>query len=169
MSSGFPPNNPFGEAPNNPYASPQFTGTAFPPGMMPPHIAEAKVKLPAIFLMCVAPLGILFVIFDFAARIANNGQVPNFGADPNAAGFKEGAIIGNYIGMVFDFAVLAMQVAVIIGAYNMLKLQNRMSAMTASIISVIPCFSACCVLGIPFGIWALVVLNDPGVKANFKS
>jgi len=24
-------------------------------------------------------------------------------------------------------------------------------------------------LGIPFGIWALVVLNDPGVKANFKS
>ena len=169
MSNSFPPNNPFGDPPNNPYASPQFTGTAVPPGMMPPHIAEAKVKLPAIFLMCVAPLGIIFLIFDFVGRIVNNGQVPNFGADPNAPGFKEGAIIGNYIGMFFDFAVLIMQVVVIVGAYNMLNLRNRMLAMSAAIISVIPCVSACCVLGVPFGIWALIVMNDPGVKANFRS
>ena len=27
--------------------------------------------------------------------------------------------------------------------------------------------NACCLLGVPFGIWALVVLNKPEVKAQF--
>ena len=50
----------------------------------------------------------------------------------------------------------------------MLKVKSYNMALVASVISVIPCFSACCIVGIPFGIWALVVLNDASVKAAFR-
>jgi hypothetical protein len=40
--------------------------------------------------------------------------------------------------------------------------------MAASIIAIIPCFGPCCCLGIPVGIWALVVINKPEVKSAFR-
>ena len=41
--------------------------------------------------------------------------------------------------------------------------------MTAAIVAVIPCVAPCCLLSLPFGIWALVVLGDSSVKAAFRS
>ncbi len=48
-------------------------------------------------------------------------------------------------------------------------LQSYGFAMTASIIAMIPCISPCCLLGLPFGIWALVVLSKPEVKSAFTA
>jgi hypothetical protein len=44
-------------------------------------------------------------------------------------------------------------------------------AMTAAVLSVIPlCFnSCCCLIAMPAGIWALVVLNKPEVKSSFTA
>ena len=39
--------------------------------------------------------------------------------------------------------------------------------MTASILAVVPCVSPCCLVGLPIGIWALVVLSKPEVKSQF--
>ena len=50
----------------------------------------------------------------------------------------------------------------------MQKLQNYQFALTASIVAMVPCISPCCVFGLPFGIWALVVLNKPEVKSQFS-
>jgi hypothetical protein len=50
----------------------------------------------------------------------------------------------------------------------MKNLQSYGLAMTASIVAMIPCISPCCILGLPFGIWALVILNRPEVKAAFR-
>ena len=41
--------------------------------------------------------------------------------------------------------------------------------MTATILAMIPCISPCCLLGLPVGIWSLVVLLDENVKASFRS
>ena len=38
---------------------------------------------------------------------------------------------------------------------------------TASILAMIPCISPCCIVGLPIGIWCLVVLMKPEVKAAF--
>ena len=38
----------------------------------------------------------------------------------------------------------------------------------ASILAMIPCLSPCCLIGLPIGIWALVILMKPEVKAAFK-
>jgi hypothetical protein len=37
-----------------------------------------------------------------------------------------------------------------------------------TILVMIPCLSPCCILGIPIGIWGLIVLMDPNVKAAFR-
>ncbi|HET6575208.1 MAG TPA: hypothetical protein VFG68_16495 [Fimbriiglobus sp.] len=56
-------------------------------------------------------------------------------------------------------------VLTIIGGVKMRSLRGRGLAMTGSILSMIPCTSGCCIVGLPVGIWALVALNNPDVKA----
>jgi hypothetical protein len=60
-----------------------------------------------------------------------------------------------------------MSVVVLIGAVRMLALKSYALAFTVSILSLIPCVTPCCLLGLPFGIWALVVLSRPDVKSQF--
>jgi hypothetical protein len=40
-------------------------------------------------------------------------------------------------------------------------------AMTSSILAMIPCH-VCCMVGLPIGIWALIVLLKPEVKSAFS-
>ena len=68
------------------------------------------------------------------------------------------AIIGSVIGIV-----------VILGATKMKNLQAYGLALASSILAMIPCISPCCLLGLPIGIWAVVVLSNPEVKQAFRS
>jgi hypothetical protein len=66
------------------------------------------------------------------------------------------------------FVGLVTSILVLVGAQ---KMKNRRSygwAMAASIIAVCPCIGPCFLLGLPFGIWSLVVLCDESVKAAFQ-
>ncbi len=55
----------------------------------------------------------------------------------------------------------------IVGGFGMQRFSRYGLSMAAAVASVIPLATGCCVTGIPFGIWALVVLNRPDVKAAF--
>jgi hypothetical protein len=57
---------------------------------------------------------------------------------------------------------------ILIGAMKMRKLESYGLAMTGAIVAMIPQLSPCCPLGLPFGIWALVVLSNGSVKAAFR-
>lgn len=63
---------------------------------------------------------------------------------------------------------LLVNLLVLFGSIKMKQLQNYPLAMTAALLAVIPCTSPCCVLSMPFGLWALVALTDPAVKAAFR-
>ena len=174
MSSGFPPspaNNPFGDF-NNPYQSPAGNfGPApnAPYGFQTPRDqALQRVKWPAIFLICLAPLGMILAVVDLGFRIANWGDLSMLGPNPRP-GAEQGFYAGQIGSMVIDVAALVLQIVVIYGSVQMMQLRSLTWARAANIISVIPCLSACCLLGIPFGIWGLVLLNDPGIKQHFES
>jgi hypothetical protein len=62
--------------------------------------------------------------------------------------------------------VLVLGAIVLFGAIKMKQLENYGLAMTASIIAMLPC-SLCCLAGLPIGIWSLVILSKPEVKAAF--
>ena len=55
---------------------------------------------------------------------------------------------------------------IIIGAVNMLNLRSHAWATAAAVLAMLP-FSVAWLIGLPIGIWALVVLGNPEVKAAF--
>ncbi len=73
---------------------------------------------------------------------------------------------------VVDICVLTQLVcgnlAIIVGAVCMLRLRSRAMCWIAAIVSVLPMCSAFFVVGIPFGIWAIVVLCRDDTRARFR-
>lgn len=58
---------------------------------------------------------------------------------------------------------------VVLGGVRMLQLRARGLVMTAAILVMIPCFtSCCCVLGLPLGIWVVMLINKPEVRSQFE-
>jgi hypothetical protein len=55
----------------------------------------------------------------------------------------------------------------IVGGLRMKQRRNYPLALASSILVMLPC-SLTFLVGIPVGVWAIVVLNDPGVKAVFR-
>jgi len=125
--------------------------------------ARAMVNGPAIGLIVTAALG-------FFAQIA--GIVMNLMPKPPQtfpAGSPEAMIqtFSGGIGVVAGVVGIIAAVVVLIGALKMKNLESHGWAVTASVIALLPCVSPCCLVGLPIGIWALVVLNKPEVKAAF--
>ncbi len=116
---------------------------------------------PAISLMVVA--GVSFVVLMVACPI-NLVSIINKPAIPG----KGGERVGNFIGAGVCMPLFMIgNIVTAVGGYMMYSKRNYAMAMTAAILAIIPCFSPCYLLGIPFGIWAVIVLLDPEVKEAF--
>jgi hypothetical protein len=143
----------------NPYEPPRLG----PEGYAPFHSLSreevlARVRLPAVFLIVMTALTILGRVTGLCFQFIALGQAD--AAKDTAAAM--GGIAGNGFVMLFNLATL-------VGAYKMMNLDSYSAARSAAIISVIPLCSPCLILGIPFGIWALVVLSDAQVKSAFRT
>jgi hypothetical protein len=71
-------------------------------------------------------------------------------------------------GYAVTIITLLVGIFLIWGSIQMMNAQKYGIAMATAIISMIPCLGPCCILGLPFGIWALVALSDVNVKALFR-
>jgi GYF domain 2 len=134
---------------------------AMPGGPGSRDAALQALKGPAIALIVTSSIGVALCLF--AAVRAFVGIHPTL--PPN---FPEQwrHIIENTGGFP-DLLGVALNGFVLIGALKMLRGQSRSLAMAACIVAMLPC-SCCCVFGLPFGIWGLVVLNKPEVKSQFS-
>ena len=125
-----------------------------------------RVAGPAIALIVTGALGGLMnfvgiILNVFNVVVGQGFRGGNVHGDPALAMFSGvGGIVGGIVGLIMALLVIA-------GAIKMKNLSSYGLAMTAAIVAVIPCVSPCCLLGLPFGIWALVVLNEENVKAAF--
>lgn len=138
-----------------------------PPAMptMPtpgPQVAE-RVQGPAIGLMVVAVVGALVQVASLILHVAGSSILAH-GQMPNQAWAN---MFSGTIGVVAAVIGLLVSGVIFLGAMKMKSLESYGLAMAASIIAMIPCFSPCCLLGLPIGIWALVVLSKPEVKSAF--
>jgi len=55
---------------------------------------------------------------------------------------------------------------IMLGGFQMVRMQTYWLAVTAAILAMLPC-SAACVVNLPLGIWALVVLLNPEIRGAF--
>jgi hypothetical protein len=70
-------------------------------------------------------------------------------------------------GMVSSFIGIVVAAFIIYAALKMKELSQYGLCMAASILAMIPCISPCCIIGLPIGIWCLIVLSKPEVKTAF--
>jgi hypothetical protein len=127
--------------------------------------AAGRVKGPAITLIIITALGILGQLLSMAANLVGVRSTPD-NLPPEAARLV--TMMSGSLGVVFGVLTLAIGGLIIFGAMKMMSLQNYGLAMAVSIIAMVPCLSPCCCLGLPVGIWAIVVLSNAEVKAAFR-
>jgi hypothetical protein len=153
-----------------------LTASSAPPSLAPQATAargdhDAALQLvrgPVIGLKITAIVGLVLVAAGLVINLLTlSGYDIGLQKIQNPQLQKLFTKVGGGLGIVQDIIGGVMGVIVLIGAAKMQKLQNYQFALTASIVAMVPCISPCCVFGLPFGIWALVVLNKPEVKSQF--
>jgi len=136
------------------------------------HAAAAQqVKGPAIALIITAGLGAAYYAFSGIFTLITGGMIFNQQMPANVPPEWQSFIQSLYhmqgpMTGVINLAIAALNGFVLFGAIKMLRLQNHTIAVIAAVVAMLPC-QCCCVLGLPFGIWALVALNKPEVKSQF--
>ncbi len=148
----------------NPYAAPVSAGTGG--SRMSRAEALSKTNLCAIFLYIVSGLSIAYHVGSGVfSLVQQNGNAGAFAQPPRNEAERIGRMVGGAGAIV---AFLVMDTLVIVGAYHLQNLKRFPLAMTGAIVACIPCCGPCLVLGIPFGIWALVLLNDSRIRPHFQ-
>ena len=165
------PLGPEGRGPQPTQGEPFYQGG--PPGG-PPHgwpamaigseVAAARVSGPATALMVTGIVGLVLQLLGVLGNLLQVGV----GAAANRPDAIEQVASGT-VGLGMGVIAIGLSVLVIVGASRMKNLENYGLSMTAAIVAMIPCIGPCCLIGLPFGIWALVVLNDPQVRGAFRS
>jgi hypothetical protein len=141
--------------------------------------ARAAVKAPALAILVLAGTGflgnLLFACFgyvdNFVTPLSNSSLLIASPPDPRLPpdgprATSDQANIG--LTIVLFLSMAAASLAAFFGGLSMLKLQHRLVALAGSI-AIMPGTCFCCALGFPVGIWSLVVLMRPEVKAAFYS
>lgn len=144
-------NQPLSELPDsNPYAAPASE--------LGSDSSANPLLIPAIILLTLSLLFVLLILASIPGQIARMRAIDT--STPEGAGRMVGSVGGLTLWLL-------MNLGVVLGAISMIRLKSYRSAYTAAVFSVIPFCSPCFLLGIPFGIWAIVVLNRPEVKQRF--
>jgi hypothetical protein len=146
----------------NPYSSPQF-GEPAPPSLA--ARAKGKVMPPAIALIVVGSLGLLMSLINLVAATVMEAQV-----DPNAPQFLQDMQQWQTgpLAAVVQGAFAVVNIVILAGAAQMIRMRNWGLAMTSTILAMVNIGTCCCVIGLPIGIWSLVVLLNDEVKSAFS-
>jgi len=137
--------------------------TQFESPQMGPSPAD-RVKGPAIALLVTAIIGIVLALLGLLLNALGVTVGAAEGGDQGLANMASGGV-----GVAQSIVGIIVGVVILMGALKMKDLQSYGFAMTAAILAMIPCVSPCCLLGLPFGIWAIVILSNAEVKAAFQS
>ena len=127
-----------------------------------------KLRAPAIGLIVAGSLnGItgLFAILSGLFRLTGIAGKETLPADQAE---KMGFMIGTVGSYIVSLLSLLLAPVIIYGAVQMMQGKKPGLAKIAAILAIIPVTSCCFLIGIPMGIWSLVVLAKPEVKAIFS-
>ncbi len=144
--------------------------------------AKAKIKTPAIVLLVVGVLGFLVTLASIPSLFTMDQQFAQvqdqWDKDPNLKPeqkkemkqmlntYKDVAQVVLPISITFSLITGAVT---IFGSVRIMQLKGKWMGVAGSILSMFPIASGCCCLGLPVGIWVLIALGKPEVKAGFAA
>lgn len=137
-----------------------------------------RVNLPGLFLLLVGIFNILGAIYpiangllvllaseDFLRQTMQNNPLIPKGQPVDLNTLRMGGVFWLVVGIV----MIILSIVTILGGVYMRSLKAYGLCVAAAVIACIPCISAmaCCGVGEGIGIWALIVLLNPEVRAAF--
>ena len=147
-------------------------GSGFRPST--PGISESvideKIKVPAIGIITTGALGALLSLTGVITTLSGsnkNTEIPP-GFPPEAAGLLKSYLLAmEPFNLPLNLLALILSVLTLMAGIKMLHRRSYGLVMAGVIVGMIPCLSGCCCTGLPFGIWALVVLSNAEVRKSF--
>ncbi len=142
--------------------------------------AQAAVEMPAILLMIYGALSLLSHITGLLTKsigqavnsefFFQTSNLPTEGMPPWLAKYLQAALVQPpRIALGEHLVGMVLAGVIIWGAIEMKRLGSRSLAMIAAILALIPCLAGCCCcIGIPLGVWALVLLNRPAISRYYR-
>jgi hypothetical protein len=126
-----------------------------------------RLQLPAIGLIVVGALNLLSGLVLILGRLVSivKGRDPVITDEDRRLGYMFAIIFFPIVGLIS----IAASPIIIFGGIQMLRARRYSIALWAALLALIPLTSVCCIPGIPIGIWALIVLRNPEVRAAFES
>jgi len=144
--------------------------------------AKERIKTPAVLLLIVGIIAALVSLYNIVSIFTLDQQFANIEAqwdnDPNMKPqqkqdmkqmlntYKNVAKVLVPVGVVCGLITATIT---IIGSVKIMNLKGKGLGTAGSILSMIPIVSGCCCLGIPVGIWVLIAMGKPEVKAGFAA
>lgn len=130
-----------------------------------------RLGAPGIALIVLGSLIILGSIGDLVFSMRGSGQsMPQIG-NPQVDQILRSLEGGMRGPMAIFWALVhtAAGVLILMAGVRLRQARSYSLVMTAAILAMIPCTAGCCCLiGLPIGIWVLMTVKEPTVKAVFK-
>jgi hypothetical protein len=145
----------------NPFAAPAHAVFQPPTSI---NAVRGRVTAPAIALVVVGAVGLAASLFNIGWAFVEQGIDPT--APEMVRRFQQGA--KGPVAAAVQTAFALVNVLIIFGGVQMMRFRSWGLALTAAILAMLNFGSCCCVAGLPVGIWSLVVLLMPEVKAAFE-
>jgi hypothetical protein len=127
-----------------------------------------KLRAPAIGLIIAGSLNGMTGLLALLSGLFRLTGIAGKESLPSDQAEKMGFMIGTIVPYMIAFLSLALAPVIIYGAVQMIQGKKAGLAKIAAILAIVPATSCCFLIGIPMGIWSLVVLAKPEVKAVFR-
>lgn len=163
-----------GYPPQAPYYGPPMPGQ----GLMSREAAQAVVRGPAVGMLVTGIIGLIVNTLGLVmiGRMMLSGPEamldsleqtlpPGPLLDAMKESFTPAGLLQN---LVMHGIFLVVCILICQGAMQMLRLRSYWLVVVASVLAMMNIENCCCVLGLPFGIWSLVVLFQSGVRGSFE-
>lgn len=148
------------------------------------RLARQKVSLPAKFMIASGVFMLLLLFAQIALTVSGydatlkilewseQQQPPGPGREKAKQQVEEARVRDRnpeYIQAgIFGVVSFTLNLLVVVGGFRMQSFSGRTLAIVGAVCAIIP-INSCCCIGIPVGIWALIVLMNPDVKAVFDA
>lgn len=121
----------------------------------------ARVRIPGYLIM---GLGSLFA-FGWVVNVL----LSLVGMGMSATKVQGMDLLSGAMGTLVTIVLVIVSLVAAFGGLQMTRLKSYPMAVTGAVLIMLPCSGyCCCIIGLPVGIWALVVLMKPDVKAAFR-
>ena len=149
---------------SNPYSSQNSN-----PGGFDENGSSTQFTILGIIFLVLAVLGFGWSVLTFAGgfmqSLSGTAVPPQNATEAERIGFYIG-----YWGLILCSSISGfLQILVAWAGINMLRRKGIGVAKIGSIVMCIPCLSSCYIVGMPFGIWAIIALSGTSAKRNFHA